>query len=69
MIVGTNEQNILICSHRDPLYMLYLALIKEKNLPNELEKVEDENYQEKGSVRSVIYQADKQLKIQPILIF
>lgn len=49
--------------------MLYLALIKEKNLPNELEKVEDENYQEKGSVRSVIYQADKQLKIQPILIF
>ncbi|HKY73819.1 MAG TPA: histidine phosphatase family protein [Patescibacteria group bacterium] len=55
IIISAEEEQIIICSHGDPLYLLYTTLTN-RPLPNELEEAGEHGnplYQGKGSIREV----------------
>ena len=62
-----DEGDIIICSHGDPLYVLYAYLTK---LPTpsvqEIYNIPDGEYQPKGSVRPVILDKDR-ISISPLV--
>lgn len=49
----TDEETILICSHGDPLYLLYLHLIGKKDISDVDIHGELPDYQPKGSIRII----------------
>lgn len=53
----SEQGNIIICSHGDPLYFLYLGLAK-KNLPETVDAIDRSEYQKKGTVRPVAIEGD-----------
>ncbi|MBU0975117.1 hypothetical protein KKD03_05460 [Patescibacteria group bacterium] len=50
-VKGRNDENIIICSHGDPLYLLYAKLAK---IPTpdikEIYDISDDEYQPKASI-------------------
>lgn len=67
-LLQKDEKDVIICSHGDPLYVLYLYLSK-KELPNELDELGDGGnplYQPKGSVRKLIVKDNNEFEFQPI---
>ncbi|OGY91457.1 MAG: hypothetical protein A3B31_02110 [Candidatus Komeilibacteria bacterium RIFCSPLOWO2_01_FULL_53_11] len=60
--VKKETDNIVICSHGDPLYLLYLGLVR-KDLPEEPSGFDDSEYPSKGSTREVKILDDHSLKI------
>jgi broad specificity phosphatase PhoE len=55
-LITTPHHNVVVCSHGDPLYLLFLHL-KKLPLPNELTvATEDDGYQPKASIRCLTLQ-------------
>ena len=61
----SEKENIIICSHGDPLYFLYLGLAK-RNLPETVDAIDRSEYQKKGTVRRVDIEGEK-YSIGPII--
>lgn len=60
------EKNIIICSHGDPLYLLFLSLIGKTFSDTDIYS-EPEGYQPKGSIRLIHWQDEDNFEIDPIL--
>ena len=50
-----DEETMLVCSHGDPLYLLYLHLLKRKNISDADIYGELPDYQPKGSIREITW--------------
>ncbi|OGJ22410.1 MAG: hypothetical protein A2804_00645 [Candidatus Pacebacteria bacterium RIFCSPHIGHO2_01_FULL_46_10] len=63
------HENVVVCSHGDPLYTAYCWFAK-KSLPsmNEVSDLDLSDYQEKGSVREIVVEQSKNT-IKPVLQF
>jgi broad specificity phosphatase PhoE len=63
----TSGQNFVVCSHGDPLQLLYNYLVGDPSLLSpETEK--DKKYQSKGSVRPIIIRSTSNYEVQPFLV-
>lgn len=60
-IKNQEKKNVIICSHGDPLYLLYAHLIGIPTPPNisKISKIPDGEYQPKASIRPIIYNKGK----------
>ena len=65
-IIKKDEGDIIICSHGDPLYFLFLYLIGETSLTHEDISGEPTQYQPKGSIRLINWQDKDNFEIDPI---
>lgn len=63
----SNEENVLVCSHGDPLYLLYVYVAK-KEIPDTIGiyNIPIDEYQPKASVRKIVIE-DGNVSIEPIL--
>ena len=64
--IKKEADNILICSHGDPLHLLYLGLVK-KDLPEDPSGFDEAEYPLKGSIREVKVLDDRSLKIGSLM--
>ncbi len=60
--IRKEPDNIVICSHGDPLHLLYLGLVK-KDLPEDPSGFDNDEYPLKGSIREVKILDDNSLKV------
>ncbi len=66
-ILTQPAETILICSHGDPLYLLYLHLIGKKDVSDVAIYGELPDYQPKGSIRKISCKKNNTFEISPIV--
>jgi 2,3-bisphosphoglycerate-dependent phosphoglycerate mutase len=64
-----SENDVILCSHGDPLHMLYLFLNHGQYDENVFDEFNDPEYQPKASIRTVRWSSESDYSIEPLVRF